>query len=71
MRAWSGGDHVGSTRPWPGALKRASDLIRTHGELLAHAVEKLQSDPTRTPHGTLAQNVIWANADHFTLTTAS
>jgi hypothetical protein len=45
-------------------------LIRTHGELLAHAVEKLQSDPTRTPHGTLAQNVIWANADHFTLTAA-
>jgi hypothetical protein len=45
-------------------------LVRTHGELLAHAVEKLQSDPSRTPHGTLAQNVVWANADHFTLTAA-
>lgn len=45
-------------------------LIRTHGELLAHAVEKLESDPSRTPYGTLAQNVVWANADHFTLTAA-
>ena len=45
-------------------------LVRTHGELLAHAVEKLQADPTRTPYGTLSQNVVWANADHFTLTAA-
>ncbi len=45
-------------------------LIRTHAELLAHAVEKLESDPARTPFGTLSQNVVWANADHFTLTAA-
>jgi hypothetical protein len=45
-------------------------MIRTHGELLAHAVEKLEADPARTPYGTLAQNVVWANADHFTLTAA-
>ncbi len=45
-------------------------LIRTHAELLAHAVEKLESDPSRTPYGTLSQNVVWANADHFTLTAA-
>jgi hypothetical protein len=45
-------------------------LVRTHGELLAHAVEKLQADPARTPYGTLSQNVVWANADHFTLTAA-
>lgn len=45
-------------------------LVRTHAELLAHAVEKLESDPERTPYGTLAQNVVWANADHFTLTAA-
>jgi hypothetical protein len=44
--------------------------VRTHGELLAHAVEKLQADPARTPYGTLSQNVVWANADHFTLTAA-
>jgi hypothetical protein len=45
-------------------------LVRTHAELLAHAVEKLESDPARTPFGTLSQNVVWANADHFTLTAA-
>ena len=45
-------------------------LIRTHAELLAHAVEHLESDPTRTPFGTLSQNTVWANADHFTLTAA-
>jgi hypothetical protein len=45
-------------------------LVRTHGELLAHAVEKLEADPARTPYGTLSQNVVWANADHFTLTAA-
>ena len=45
-------------------------LIRTHAELLAHAVEKLTSDPSRTPFGTLSQNTVWANADHFTLTAA-
>jgi hypothetical protein len=45
-------------------------LVRTHGELLAHAVEKLEADPARTPFGTLSQNVVWANADHFTLTAA-
>ncbi len=45
-------------------------LIRTHAELLAHAVEKLTSDPARTPFGTLSQNTVWANADHFTLTAA-
>ncbi|MCR6030792.1 M20/M25/M40 family metallo-hydrolase [Nocardioides sp. zg-579] len=45
-------------------------LIRTHGELLAQAVEKLEADPARTPYGTLSQNVIWANADHFTLAAA-
>ncbi len=45
-------------------------LIRTHAELLAHAVEKLESDPARTPFGTLSQNTVWANADHFTLTAA-
>lgn len=45
-------------------------LVRTHSELLAHAVEKLEADPARTPFGTLSQNVVWANADHFTLTAA-
>ncbi len=45
-------------------------LIRTHSELLAHAVEKQLSDPSRTPFGALSQNVVWANADHFTLTAA-
>lgn len=45
-------------------------LIRTHAELLAHAVEHLESDPSRTPFGTLSQNTVWANADHFTLTAA-
>ncbi len=45
-------------------------LIRTHAELLAHAVEHLESDPSRTPYGTLSQNTVWANADHFTLTAA-
>ncbi len=45
-------------------------LVRTHSELLAHAVEKLAADDTRTPFGTLSQNVVWANADHFTLTAA-
>ncbi len=45
-------------------------LVRTHGELLAQAVEKLEADPARTPYGTLSQNVIWANADHFTLAAA-
>ena len=45
-------------------------LIRTHSELLAHAVEKQLSDPSRTPFGAISQNVVWANADHFTLTAA-
>ncbi|HEX6230802.1 MAG TPA: M28 family peptidase [Actinomycetota bacterium] len=45
-------------------------LIRTHSELLNHAVETLEADPSRTPFGTLWQNVVWANADHFTLTAA-
>jgi hypothetical protein len=45
-------------------------LVRTHSELLGHAVDKLESDPARTPFGTLSQNVVWANADHFTLTAA-
>jgi hypothetical protein len=47
-------------------------LIRTHSELLDHAVAKL-TDPTkayRVPHGTAYSNVVWANADHFTLTAA-
>lgn len=45
-------------------------LIRTHSELLDHAVARLEEDPSRTPAGTLNQNVVWANADHFTLTAA-
>jgi Iap family predicted aminopeptidase len=45
-------------------------LIRTHSELLDLAVSKLESDPTRTPYGTANANVVWANADHFTLTAA-
>ncbi|MGA9748740.1 MAG: M28 family peptidase, partial [Nocardioides sp.] len=45
-------------------------LIRTHAELLAHAVGKLEADPARTPYGTLSANTVWANADHFTLTAA-
>ena len=45
-------------------------LVRTHAELLAHAVEQLERDPARTPFGTLSANTVWANADHFTLTAA-
>jgi Peptidase family M28/PA domain len=45
-------------------------LIRTHSELLDLAVSKLEADPSRTPFGTLWSNVVWANADHFTLTAA-
>jgi Peptidase family M28/PA domain len=45
-------------------------LIRTHSELIDHAVMRLEEDPDRTPAGTLSQNVVWANADHFTLTAA-
>ena len=45
-------------------------LIRTHSELLEHAVERLEDDPSRTPFGTAWQNTVWANADHFTLTAA-
>ena len=45
-------------------------LIRTHSELLDHAVARLEEDPSRTPFETLSQNVVWANADHFTLTAA-
>ncbi len=45
-------------------------LIRTHAELLAHAVAQLERDPSRVPFGTLSQNTVWANADHFTLTAA-
>ena len=45
-------------------------LIRTHAELLDHAGATLTADPDRTPHGTLLQNTVWANADHFTLTAA-
>ena len=45
-------------------------LIRTHSELLDHAVTKLEEDPSRTPFGTLSANTVWANADHFTLTAA-
>ena len=45
-------------------------LIRTHSELLDHAVARLEEDPGRTPFGTSFQNVVWANADHFTLTAA-
>jgi aminopeptidase YwaD len=45
-------------------------LIRTHSELLDHAVAKLEADPSRTPFGTLSANTVWANADHFTLTAA-
>jgi hypothetical protein len=45
-------------------------LIRTHSELLDHAVETLEADPSRTPFGTAWQNTVWANADHFTLTAA-
>ncbi len=45
-------------------------LIRTHSELLDLAVSKLEADPARTPFGTLWSNVVWANADHFTLTAA-
>ncbi len=33
-------------------------------------MEKLNSDPSRTPFGTLSQNTVWANADHVTLTAA-
>lgn len=45
-------------------------LIRTHSELLDHAVRRLEEDPNRTPFGTSSDNVVWANADHFTLTAA-
>ena len=45
-------------------------LIRTHSELFDHAVARLEEDPSRTPFGTSSQNVVWANADHFTLTAA-
>ncbi|MGB7805861.1 MAG: M28 family peptidase [Actinomycetota bacterium] len=45
-------------------------LIRTHSELLDLAVSKLEADPSRTPFGTAWSNVVWANADHFTLTAA-
>lgn len=45
-------------------------LVRTHAELLAHAVGHLEADPARTPFGTLSANTVWANADHFTLTAA-
>jgi hypothetical protein len=45
-------------------------LIRTHSELLDLAVSKLEADPSRTPFGTAWANVVWANADHFTLTAA-
>ena len=45
-------------------------LIRTHSELLDQAVATLESDPALTPYGTLSQNTVWANADHFTLTAA-
>ena len=45
-------------------------LIRTHSELLDHAVGTLEADPSRTPFGTAWQNTVWANADHFTLTAA-
>jgi hypothetical protein len=45
-------------------------LIRTHSELLDLAVAKLEADPSRTPFGTAWANVVWANADHFTLTAA-
>ncbi|HUW15985.1 MAG TPA: M28 family peptidase, partial [Actinomycetes bacterium] len=45
-------------------------LIRTHSELLEHAKTKLLADPTRTPYGAIYSNVVWANADHFTLTAA-
>ena len=45
-------------------------LIRTHSELLDHAVAKLEADSSRTPFGTLSANTVWANADHFTLTAA-
>ncbi len=43
-------------------------LIRTHSELFDLANDKLTADPARTPFGTAIQNVVWANADHFTLT---
>ncbi len=33
-------------------------------------MEHLESDTDRTPFGTLSQNTVWANADHFTLTAA-
>ena len=45
-------------------------LIRTHSELLEHAKTKLLADPARTPYGAIYSNVVWANADHFTLTAA-
>jgi Peptidase family M28/PA domain len=45
-------------------------LIRTHSELLDHAVARLEEDPSRTPFGTASANTVWANADHFTLTAA-
>ncbi|MGK2925852.1 MAG: M28 family peptidase [Lysobacterales bacterium] len=43
-------------------------LIRVHSELFDLAQQKLTADPARTPFGTAIQNVVWANADHFTLT---
>ena len=43
-------------------------LIRVHSELFGLAQQKLTADPARTPFGTAIQNVVWANADHFTLT---
>ncbi len=45
-------------------------LIRTHSELFDHAIARLEEDPSRTPFGTASANVVWANADHFTLTAA-
>lgn len=45
-------------------------LIRTHSELFDLANSKLNADPSRAPFGTLIQNTVWANADHFTLTAA-
>jgi Iap family predicted aminopeptidase len=45
-------------------------LIRTHSELYDQAVTVLNSDGSLTPYGTLSQNTVWANADHFTLTAA-
>ena len=45
-------------------------LIRVHSELFDLANEKLTAEPARTPFGTAIQSVVWANADHFTLTAA-